>query len=44
MCLHSIYIAMVVATSKIIAVTNRKISTVKLLEKKSLLGSSKSLL
>ena len=40
MCLHSIYITMVVTTNGIIAVTNRKMTMVKLLNKKVLLGKS----
>ena len=44
MCLHNIYITMVVTTNEIIVATNRKISTVKLLKKEFLLAKSKSLL
>ena len=43
-CLHSKYIAKVVTNSKIIAVMNRITSTMKLLEKKFLLGKFLSVL
>ena len=41
-CLHSIYITKVVTNNKIIAVTNRKTSLVKLLRKNVLLGNTGS--
>ena len=44
MCLHSIYMTMVVTTSEIIAVTNRKMPIVGLLKKKFFLHNSKSLI
>ena len=44
MCLHIIYMTIVVTTNKIIALKSRKLSTVELLKKTFLLGNSISLL